>query len=95
MRWTTTPAPRRWDGLPPGDLIVLPAREEIIAALPPAAHTRVLLEFDPAAPAAETARRMRRTGSRRLPPVRPGRLPGRSQAEIAKALSLRSQPQLR
>ena len=90
-----TPAAEVWAALPGKDLIVLPATEANIALLPAEAKTKVLLEFDPAWPAAETARRMRQLEAAGFRQFGLAGFPQDGMDAIGPALSLRSQPQLR
>ncbi len=89
------PPAATWERLPPGDLVVLPARDDVIAALPAASRGKVLLEFDPARPATETARRMRELEAAGFRQFGLAGFPEAGMETIAPALSLRSQPQLR
>ena len=84
-----------WSSLQAGDLIALPAREAIIAALPVAAKTRVLLEFDLSLPAADIARRMQALEAEGYRQFGLAGFPEAGMKIIAPALSLRSQPQLK
>ncbi len=84
-----------WNRLAAGDLIVLPADEPIIAALPPAVGSRVLLEFDPTLPAAATARRMRQLEAGGFRQFGLAGLPETGSDPRSPTLSLRVQPQLR
>jgi biofilm PGA synthesis lipoprotein PgaB len=89
------PAAESWTKLPAGDLVILPARPELVGALSASGRRRVLLEFDGAAPAAETAARMRELEADGFRQFGLAGIPNEGQAEIARVLSLRSQPQLR
>jgi poly-beta-1,6-N-acetyl-D-glucosamine N-deacetylase len=84
-----------WNQLPAGDLIVLPANEAVIAALPPGIGNRVLLEFDPAQPAPAIARRMRELEASGFRQFGLAGLPETGMDVIFPSLSLRWQPQLR
>jgi len=88
------PEPESWQRLPAGDLVVLAARAGLEAALPAAARGKVLVEFDPAAPVGETARRMRDLEAVGFRQFGLGGLPDTLATEIVRTLSLRSQPQL-
>ena len=90
-----TPAKDVWEKLPDRDLIVLPATEANIALLPPEAKTKVLLEFDPALPAAEIAGRMRQLEADGFRQFGLAGFPRGDLGAIGRVLSLRSQPQLR
>ena len=89
------PEPAVWTALPRGDLIVLPATEEIIATLPAEAATRVLLEFDTNLPAATIARSMNRLEAAGFRQFGVGGFPDSIMDTIFPSLSLRWQPQLR
>lgn len=84
-----------WASLPRGDLIVLPATEQIIATLPAEAATRVLLEFDPGLPPVAVARRMNRLEAAGFRQFGIAGLPDSVMGIIFPSLSLRWQPQLR
>ena len=84
-----------WASLPRGDLIVLPATEQIIASLPAEAATRVLLEFDPGLPPAAVARSMNRLEAAGFRQFGIAGLPDSVMGIIFPSLSLRWQPQLR
>ena len=84
-----------WASLPRGDLIVLPATEQIIATLPAEAATRVLLEFDADLPPAAVARRMNRLEAAGFRQFGIAGLPDSIMGVIFPSLSLRWQPQLR
>ncbi len=84
-----------WNQLPAGDLIVLPADEPIIAALPPGVGSRVLLEFNPTLPSAATARRMRQLEAAGFRQFGLAGLPETGSDPRSPSLSLRVQPQLR
>ena len=89
------PAPEVWERLPAGDLIVLPATDAIIAALPAEAAKRVLLEFDHSWPPAAIARRMNRLEADGFRQFGIAGLPDSIMGPIFPSLSLRWQPQLR
>jgi biofilm PGA synthesis lipoprotein PgaB len=89
------PEPAVWTTLSRGDLVVLPATEEIIAALPAEAATRVLLEFDPNLPAVTIARRMNRHEADGFRQFGVAGFPESLMGPIFPSLSLRWQPQLR
>jgi biofilm PGA synthesis lipoprotein PgaB len=89
------PEPAVWTTLSRGDLVVLPATEEIIAALPAEAATRVLLEFDPNLPAVTIARRMNRLEADGFRQFGVAGFPESLMGPIFPSLSLRWQPQLR
>jgi len=88
------PAPEVWERLPAGDLIVLHATEAIVAGLPAAAATRVLLEFDSALPPVAIARRMNRLEADGFRQFGIAGLPESVMGPIFPSLSLRWQPQL-
>jgi biofilm PGA synthesis lipoprotein PgaB len=88
------PEPAVWTTLSRGDLVVLPATEEIIAALPAEAATRVLLEFDPNLPAVTIARRMNRLEADGFRQFGVAGFPESLMGTIFPSLSLRWQPQL-
>ncbi len=90
-----TPAADVWASLAEKDLIVLPATEANIAALPAGAKAKVLLEFDPALPAAEIAGRMRKLEAEGFRQFGLAGLPQDGMEAVGRVLSLRSQPQLR
>ena len=90
-----TPAADIWATLAEKDLIVLPATGANIAALPAEAKTKVLLEFDPALPAAEIATRMRQLEAEGFRQFGLAGFPQDGMSIIGPVLSLRSQPQLR
>ncbi len=89
------PEPTVWSSLPPGDLIVLPATAEIIAALPAEAATRVLLEFDPSLPPTAIARSMNRLEAAGFRQFGVAGFPESAMDTLFPSLSLRWQPQLR
>jgi biofilm PGA synthesis lipoprotein PgaB len=89
------PSPETWAGLAPGDLVVVPAALATPGALPESARDKVLIEFDPAAAADETARRMRELEADGFRSFGLAGFPDPMPAPIARVLSLRSQPQLR
>ena len=89
------PPPEIWARLPAGDLIVLPATEANIAALPPGIGGRILLEFDPNLPAPAIARRMRELEAAGFRQFGIAGFPESLMGPIFPALSLRWQPQLR
>jgi len=89
------PAAGVWTTLIAGDLLVLPARPELIAGLPDEARSKVLLEFDPATPAEDIARQMRQLEARGFRQFGLAQLPDPLSPALAEALSLRAQPQLR
>lgn len=89
------PTPTQWAALQPGDLVVLPASEEHIAAVPQEMAGRVLFEFDPAQPPATVARRMNRLEAHGFRQFGLTGLPESLMSPLFPALSLRWQPQLR
>jgi biofilm PGA synthesis lipoprotein PgaB len=91
----TTPPVETWSQLTSGDLIILPARTEIIDALPAAAKTRVLLEFDSTLPAPQIADQMRRLEASGFRSFGISAFPETGMETIFPAFSLRAQPQLR
>lgn len=90
-----TPSEVVWSSLRQGDLIALPATPANIAALPASAKTKVLIEFDPAQPAAAIARQMRELEASGFRQFGLAGVPHPDMAEVAAVLSLRSQPQLK
>ena len=89
------PTPAQWARLRDGDLLVLPASEENIAAVPREMAGRVLFEFDPALPPANIARRMNRLEADGFRQFGVAGLPESLLGPIFPSLSLRWQPQLR
>jgi biofilm PGA synthesis lipoprotein PgaB len=89
------PEPAVWSTLPRGDLIVLPATDAVVAALPAEAAARVLLEFDPGLPATAIARSMNRLEATGFRQFGIGGFPDSVMDTIFPSLSLRWQPQLR
>ena len=89
------PAADVWATLRGKDLIVLPATAANIALLPANAKTKVLLEFDPALPAAEIAGRMRQLEADGFRQFGLAGFPEDDMGAIGPVLSLRSQPQLK
>ena len=88
------PEPAVWTSLPKGDLIVLPADEDILARLPAEAATRVLIEFDPSLPPAAIARRMNRLEAAGFRQFGIAGFPDSVMGPIFPSLSLRWQPRL-
>ena len=88
------PTPAQWATLRPGDLVVLPASEENIAAVPREMARHVLFEFDPALPPETIARRMNRLEADGFRQFGVGGLPESLMGPIFPSLSLRWQPQL-
>jgi hypothetical protein len=88
------PTPAQWATLRPGDLVVLPASEETIAAVPREMARHVLFEFDPALPPETIARRMNRLEADGFRQFGVGGLPESLMGPIFPSLSLRWQPQL-
>ena len=88
------PTPAQWAALRPGDLVVLPASEENVAAVPPKMAGHVLFEFDPALPPATIARRMNRLEADGFRQFGVAGLPEGLTGPIFPSLSLRWQPQL-
>jgi biofilm PGA synthesis lipoprotein PgaB len=89
------PTPAQWAALRPGDLVVLPATEANIAAVPREMARRVLFEFDPAQPPQDIARRMRSLEAEGFRQFGVGGFPESLVGPIFPSLSLRWQPQLR
>ena len=89
------PTPAQWAHLRDGDLLVLPASEENIAAVPREMAGRVLFEFDPALPPASVARRMNRLEADGFRQFGVAGFPESLLGPIFPSLSLRWQPQLR
>ena len=88
------PTPAQWAALQPGDLVVLPATEENIAAVPREMARRVLFEFDPSLPPESIARRMNRLEADGFRQFGIAGLPDSVMGPIFPSLSLRWQPQL-
>ncbi len=88
------PTPAQWAVLRPGDLVVLPATEENIAAVPREMARRVLFEFDPSLPPQSIARRMNRLEADGFRQFGIAGLPDSVMGPIFPSLSLRWQPQL-
>lgn len=88
------PSPTVWATLPKGDLIALPATDDIVATLPAEAATRVLLEFDPNLPPATIARNMNRLEAAGFRQFGIAGFPESVMGPIFPSLSLRWQPQL-
>ncbi len=88
------PSAAQWAALRPGDLMVLPAGEEHIAAVPKEMARHVLFEFDPSLPPETIARQMRRREADGFRQFGVGGLPESLMAPIFPSLSLRWQPQL-
>jgi hypothetical protein len=88
------PTPEQWARLRHGDLVVLPASEENIAAVPREMANRVLFEFDPALPPASIARRMNRLEADGFRQFGVAGFPESLMGPIFPSLSLRWQPQL-
>ena len=89
------PTAAQWARLRDGDLLVLPASEENIAAVPREMAGRVLFEFDPAVPPANIARRMNRLEADGFRQFGVAGFPESLLGPIFPSLSLRWQPQLR
>ncbi len=89
------PTPAQWAHLRAGDLLVLPASEENIAAVPREMAGRVLFEFDPALPPASVARRMNRLEADGFRQFGVAGFPESLMGPVFPSLSLRWQPQLR
>ncbi|NJD25559.1 MAG: poly-beta-1,6-N-acetyl-D-glucosamine N-deacetylase PgaB [Betaproteobacteria bacterium] len=89
------PGPDTWARLADGDVVIIPAALATPGALPASARDKVLVEFDAAAPAGETARRMRELEADGFRSFGLSGFPDPLPAEVARVLSLRSQPQLR
>ena len=89
------PEPTVWATLPKGDLIVLPATDDIVSALPAEAATRVLLEFDPSLPPRTIARSMNRLEAAGFRQFGIAGFPESTMDILFPSLSLRWQPQLR
>jgi len=88
------PTPAQWAALQPGDLVVLPATEENIAAVPHEMARRVLFEFAPTLPPEAIARRMNRLEADGFRQFGIAGLPDSVMGPIFPSLSLRWQPQL-
>ena len=88
------PTPEQWARLRHGDLVVLPAGEENIAAVPREMAGRVLIEFDPEQPPEAIARRMNRLEADGFRQFGIAGLPDSVMGPIFPSLSLRWQPQL-
>ena len=88
------PSAAQWAALRPGDLMVLPAGEEHIAAVPKEMARHVLFEFDPSLPPETIARQMRRREADGFRQFGVGGLPESLMGPIFPSLSLRWQPQL-
>ena len=89
------PTPEQSARLRASDLVVLPASEENIAAVPREMAGRVLFEFDPALPPANIARRMNRLEADGFRQFGVAGFPESLMGPIFPSLSLRWQPQLR
>jgi biofilm PGA synthesis lipoprotein PgaB len=89
------PPAESWAKLAKDDLIILPARPEIIEALPDSAKQKVLLEFDTTHPASQIADQMRQLEASGFRSFGLSSLPEAGMETIFPAFSLRSQPQLR
>jgi hypothetical protein len=89
------PPAESWAKLAKDDLIILPARPEIIEALPNSAKQKVLFEFDTTLPASQIADQMRQLEASGFRSFGLSSLPEASMEIIFPAFSLRSQPQLR
>ncbi|HYO26670.1 MAG TPA: hypothetical protein VER68_00230, partial [Azonexus sp.] len=90
-----SPTPEQWARLRNGDLVVLPASEENIAAVPMEMAGRVLFEFDPSLPPATIARRMNRLEAEGFRQFGVAGFPESLMGPLFPSLSLRWQPQLR
>lgn len=89
------PSAESWSKLATNDLIILPARPEIINALPESAKQKVLLEFNTTLPAPQIADQMRRLEASGFRSFGLNKLPETGMESIFPAFSLRAQPQLR
>lgn len=89
------PTPAQWARLRAGDLVVLPANDENIAAVPMEMAGRVLFEFDASLPPATIARHMNRLDAEGFRQFGIAGFPESLTGPLFPALSLRWQPQLR